>query len=110
MSIRDELADLIYRTLNPEIQQDAGWVPTVDGTGNVACHIAADAVLARWELVPRSILGPGLAGAVREYFQHGFSDRVIMAAFPQLTAQQLATLRSTDPYGRTHPDYHGDPR
>jgi hypothetical protein len=70
--------------------------------------LLATAILARWELVPRSILGPGLDGAVREYFEHGFNDQVIMAAFPQLTAQQLAALRSTDRHGRTHPDYHGD--
>jgi len=57
VTTRDELADLIYRTLNPEIQQDEGWasigwLPTVDGTGNVVSHIAADAILARWRLVP----------------------------------------------------------
>jgi hypothetical protein len=38
---REELADLIYRTLQGE-----QWLPTADGTGNVASHILADAILA----------------------------------------------------------------
>jgi hypothetical protein len=50
---REDLADRLYRALNPEIQQDAGWVPTVDGTGNVACHIAADAATAAGWRPPR---------------------------------------------------------
>lgn len=51
--VRESLADLIYRTLNPEIQQDAGWVPTIDGTGNVISHIAADAVIADGWVKPK---------------------------------------------------------
>ncbi len=51
MTDRDELADLIYRTLNGAIH-GSDWLPTVDGTGNVVSHIAADAILARWRLVP----------------------------------------------------------
>jgi hypothetical protein len=42
---RDELADLIYRTIEGD---PSPWMTTVDGTGNVVCHVAADAILAAW--------------------------------------------------------------
>jgi hypothetical protein len=63
---REDLADLIYRTLNPEIQQDEGWLPTIDGTGNVVSHIAADAVIdAGWSPPSHNAFGAATAAAAK---------------------------------------------
>jgi hypothetical protein len=42
---RHALADLIYRAITEDLA-GGRWMRTVDGTGNVSSHVAADAVIA----------------------------------------------------------------